>query len=601
MDKIKYNIFSIIWIFVYALILFFFTFLIGKDSVQSCFTTLSIIFSTNSFIFIYVYIISSYLIILGLLFISKAIFKNNFISNLVVTILVCLISIISYYKYTLLRSPLVPTDILLIGNANQIAEFGLTFPPLHIIYSVVILGAILVLQYVLEKRYNIDYKIESWKKELYRIPLFFIGIVILFFTCVEPPAKNLIKKEIDDFYDYSGGVTAFFMYLSDFWTTVPEGYSKEEIEQIKVEYMNANDVENVDEKVNVILIMNESFSDPTKLNDVEFSIDPLYDIRNLFNTDKNCKIGECITPSLGGGTSVPEFEVLTGLSSYYFEKHIYPFTRYITSDINSIVREYNKNGYETLGVHTNTETFYNRKGVYRYLGFKDTVFLEDIEQPKYKCDCVADEEIKNQIIKEFEDNKGVNKFVFGVTMQNHMPYENKGYESFDITVTSDKFSENEIKELTNYVQGVYDGNKMYVELVEFLKGYDEPTILVMFGDHLPAVANYVFYDKSDYSLLDKYKTPYIIWSNYGEDLSNVDESMMSSELGLRVYELSGNSLPWYLRLYKDIYQEYEVFNNQFVVDNDGDFLDREVVDNSYLVQKGEWLQYKILNKRDELY
>lgn len=44
---------------------------------------------------------------------------------------------------------------------------------------------------------------------------------------------------------------------------------------------------------------------------------------NLKN-DNNCITGNVLTPVLGGGTSLPEFEVLTGLSSYFIEKQIYP-------------------------------------------------------------------------------------------------------------------------------------------------------------------------------------------------------------------------------------------------------------------------------------
>lgn len=616
-----------LWVFIYAFILFFFTYSIQRGSIQETIYVLKTVAAANIY-----YIVVSYLIMLALLFISKAIFKNTFLSNLVVTILTVIIAIISYYKNSILNQPFVPTDVLLIGNADQIAAFGLSLPTLNMIYSIVVLAMILFLQFVVEKKYNINYKFENWKKELYRIPLFIIGIVIIIYTCINPQrfANFKIKNDLGDLYSYSGGNTTFFMHLGDFYFKTPEGYSEKKIEEIKEEYTeknndymtnkdnnlvnaisqekNINITDNIinkatdraSDKVNVILIMNESFSDPTKIKNVNYSIDPLKDLRELAKKDSNCKIGNLVSPVVGGGTSLPEFEVLTGLSSFYLEKQIYPYTSYITSDMNSIVREYNKNGYETLGLHTNTRTFYNRTNVYKYLGFEETIFSEDIENPETKGGFISDNEFKNQIINKFDSTKGENKFIFGVTMQNHMPYGKKVYETYDINITSDKYTETELKSLTNYVQGIYDSCKMYIELVNYLKEYDEPTILVMFGDHLPSLERNMYYKDSEYKFIDMYTTPYIIWSNYGQELSDVSSTITPSKLGLNLYNLSGNELPWYLKPFDELYEEYIVFNNNIVYNNDGEVITKEELNNRELVQKCGILQYEMLIKRKNL-
>ena len=38
---------------------------------------------------------------------------------------------------------------------------------------------------------------------------------------------------------------------------------------------------------------------------------------------------------------------------------------------------------------------------------------------------------------------------------------------------------------------------MYMKLVEYLKNSNEPTILVMFGDHLPSINGFKLYKDSD--------------------------------------------------------------------------------------------------------
>ncbi len=257
-------------------------------------------------------------------------------------------------------------------------------------------------------------------------------------------------------------------------------------------------IEEVDKKPNIIFIMNESFSDPTKIKDVEYSRSPLEDIENLCQNDSNAVRGGITSPTYGGGTSVAEFEALTGLSSYYIKKQIFPYTSYIRSDMNSIVRDYEKAGYTSIGIHPNTRTFYNRDKVYKYFGFDKTVFKEDIEKPEEKGGNISENEFANQIIKAFEETSE-SKFIFGVTMQNHMPYKKEKYDTYDIEVSSEKLSNDEKEKLQGYVQGVYDGNKMYVKLVEYLKNVEEPTMLIMFGDHLPSLSS--IYSKSNYKRL----------------------------------------------------------------------------------------------------
>lgn len=590
--KIMIKLLSESWIVVYAVILFLFTYTIGTSNIGETFGILKIISIVNK-----QYIIAGYLITLALLIIGRALLKNTFISNIVVTGITTIISIISYYKYSLLNQPFVPNDILLAGNANQIASFGLSMPSINVIFCVVTLGLVLYFEYLIEKKYKINEKKLNWKKEWYRIPLLFIGCILIFFLCFDAKRFEKIKinNDLGNLYNYSGAVATFFMHLGDLYTKTPEDYSKENIEKIEAQYSIVES--KIAEKVNVIFIMNESFSDPTKIEGVEYSKDPLGDIRELAKIDKNCKIGNCITPSFGGGTSLPEFEALTGLTSFYIEKQIFPYTSYITSDMNSIVREYNKNGYETIGLHTNTKTFYNRNNVYKFLGFNKTVFEEDINNPIYKAGNISDEEFKNQIINKFEENKNTKKFIFGVTMQNHMPYKKKEYENYDIAVTSEQYTKTNINSLKNYVQGVYDSNKLYVELVEYLKGYEEPTILVMFGDHLPSLEKGIFYKNSEYSTIDLYETPYIMWSNCNIDLTTVPEYITPGNLGLTLLKLSGNSLPWYLKPFEEIYRKYPIINNQIVVDKNLNVLKKDEIENIELIRNANILQYDLLIKK----
>lgn len=303
-----------------------------------------------------------------------------------------------------------------------------------------------------------------------------------------------------------------------------------------------------------------------------------------------------MTPVFAGGTSLPEFEALTGMSSYYIEKQIYPYTSYIRNNVNSIVREYNKNGYTTVGIHTNTQTFYNRMNVYKYLGFQQTVFEQNIEKPEIKGGNISDNELANQIINSFEKNKG-NKYIFAVSMQNHMPYNNKNYKRHDVELSSDILSESEKLQLSNYVQGVYDGDEMYIKLVNYLKSIEEPTILIMFGDHLPALNS--IYEKSEYEGLDYYKTPYVIWANYDIEYEKgfFSEYMSPSNLSVNVMNLSNIETSWYYKKFEELYQRYPVINNKCVITNENKMLSCTDIAQFDIINDCRILQYDLLIKK----
>lgn len=576
----------------YIFILYFFTYMIKYDNLSVSFKTIQTIINSQEF----QYIVVGYLIILSLFIIFKGIVKDNLKTNIIVTFIVMVITIISYYKYKILELPFVPNDVLLIGNIKQIASFGLSLPSVEILLILIVIILLLFLQYLLR---NKNCKNESnFKKDiLWRISCFVIGIFLLYNICISPNRfiRLNIQNDLGNDYSWMGGNATFFIHLGDFYFQKPNDYSKEKIEEIKAD-MHNDEEEAKQENPNVILIMNESFSDPTKLKNVEYSKDPLGDIRNIILDEENSKMGEIISPVIGGGTSLPEFEVLTGLTSYFLPEQTFPYTSYIRSNMNSIVREYKKNGYYTVGIHTNTRTFYNRKNVYKWLGFENTIFSEDIKDAEYKGGNISDNEFASQVIEQFENNKQ-KKFIFGVTMQNHMPYSNKNYEYYDVDVNTEDLTENEIIELKNYVQGVYDGNIMYLKLMDYIKKCNEPTILVMFGDHIPSLSNYTVYEKSNYTDLQYHETPYIIYANYDANFNNIPQYMSPSTLGIEIMKSSAINIPWYLEKFKDLYSAYPVITNSNIINKYGEVVNEVLEEHTTLLNQCEIIQYDLLIKK----
>ena len=79
--------------------------------------------------------------------------------------------------------------------------------------------------------------------------------------------------------------------------------------------------------------------------------------------------------------------------------------------------------------------------------------------------------------------------------------------------------------ILSYAQGIYDMDQQLGRLYEYIQNYDEPTIIVFYGDHLPYlrttegidILNHLKYFNTGNEMLDyyrKYNTQALILANY---------------------------------------------------------------------------------------
>ena len=112
-------------------------------------------------------------------------------------------------------------------------------------------------------------------------------------------------------------------------------------------------------------------------------------------------------------------------------------------------------------------------------------------------------------------------FLFNVTMQNHGGYTIP-YANFDQEVWLTGDMEGKYPEADMYLSLVKKSDEAFEWLVNYFSQCDQPTMIVMFGDHQPSVEQ-EFLDKA-YGVtqdemtmeqyMDKFKVPFVIWANY---------------------------------------------------------------------------------------
>lgn len=289
---------------------------------------------------------------------------------------------------------------------------------------------------------------------------------------------------------------------------------------------------------NMIVIMNESWwnTDNIDPDRVSFSQDPMGAFKELSD---RCITGYLTSNVYGGGTVSPEMEFLTGLNTkYYLADSAYSQT--MGRKLPSLVDYFNALNYETIAIHPYYGRFYSRDAVYESMEFDKVIFEEDMLYKDIYTRYISDESLAKQIISEMENKEEGSAFIWALSMANHirvLDYTAEPAEDYDYPVTVDlkgsRLSEEDYDTLVNYVNGIYLANQAFLQLVEYFTGTEEPTVIVMFGDHCPYFSSEtleIFGIKEEDENIEMseriYSTPVILWSNFSqEEISFSGESM----------------------------------------------------------------------------
>ena len=325
----------------------------------------------------------------------------------------------------------------------------------------------------------------------------------------------------------NGFLTAFVLNLSSLSMGDPDNYSERYLEKAFAQYQpdeaSGADFQNPD----VIVILSESFWDPTTLKNVSFTADPIPNYRRILAENHG---GSMVSCTFGGGTVRPEFEILTGMTTSMLPSGNVPYQQYVFNNIYSYAREFKNQGYDTVGIHTYQKEFYERDRAYPLLGFDEMLGEYDLhaEQHFNSGPFLTDESLVEEIMYQLEQPHEKGVFIQGITMENHGLYLNKFDPSeWNIDFTSDALSEEESNLLHNYCKGVSDSDAQLGRLYEYVMKREKPTVVLWYGDHLPTLGNdFGVYASTgtitsttaaNWTEEEKYQmfsTPYVVFSNY---------------------------------------------------------------------------------------
>ena len=315
----------------------------------------------------------------------------------------------------------------------------------------------------------------------------------------------------------------------------PDDYSKELIDKI-IKKSKPYGENNKKKKPNIIFLQLESFIDPTNIKGVKLSQDPIPYYRKLM---KEYSSGLLTVPAVGAGTSNTEYEAITGKSVRFFGPGEYPYKSILQEKTcESLPYILKKQGYKSHAIHNHRGGFYDRNKVFSKLGFDTFTSLEYMNgvssTPK---GWARDDVLLKYIMKALKSTKG-SDYIYTISVQGHGKYPEErilGAPKIKALAAEPaqqkwayEYYSNQINEMDEFVK----------QLTAKLKKLNEDVVLVMYGDHIPAIE----VDEKQIKHGNVFNTQYVIWDNMG--LKKQDKNIHAYNLAadvLKRINVYGNS------------------------------------------------------------
>ena len=433
---------------------------------------------------------------------------------------------VSLYRGT----PVLPWDLTALETAAAVSGSYSYVPTEPMLVGAVL---VLVLIWVLRKEFRKGRFLMDRHTAPVRLGCLAVGIACLGVAVAPERLEELgVQTDVWDqtgAYRTSGAVAAFLCNLEFLEVDEPEDLSPQRLswimDQVEVPEETAVSVDHP----NIVAIMNESWADFEEFGNLSLTESVTNYIRSL----DNAIWGHTYTSVFGAGTSASEFEFLTGNSMAFLPSGSIPYQQYILDDSPSLASLLKEEGYRTLAFHPGERTSWQRNQAYPRLGFDAFKCGEDMDvEQTFEHGYVSDRSDFEQIIWEFEHKEaGEPLFLFNVTIQSHGSYTVEDYPAqVQLTDEPGKYPMAE-----QYLTLVNKTDEAFAMLVDYFSQQEEPTILLMFGDHQPSVEQ-EFLDKAygvaqaDMTMeqyMDKYRTPFVIWANYPLEEEGPEETSLN--------------------------------------------------------------------------
>ena len=548
-------------------------------------------------------------IILGVSVLFFCFFNNLILAISLSSLVMLIVAIANYYKMLVVGEPIYPSDLSMISNIDEIIGYvkNLLSPTL-IIGLLVIIALLAILSFICRKGFKLTMKL--------RVIFFaiFIAYLASIFYYEKSPLKPLVNSTVYftkwnqlNNYQQNGFLFGFITNLQNDLMIKNDHYTEANLQKIMDDYTKKaedyNESADLSQQPNIITIVSESLSDPTVFNQLTFSEDPLPNLRQYLETYSS---GHFLSPFKGNRTANVEFEYLVGFTNSLLLEGTIPFQQALSSkpEIPSFISFMDQLGYTSVAIHPNNAAFYKRSQVYPALGFDEFLsidkmkHLDYIDSQKY----VSDQSVFDELYAELEAaDRPI--FAYGLTMANHIAIFDKKFGENTIEVLDANGEHN--TEMETYAEGLKQTDLALKEFITKIENYDEPTLVIFFGDHLINFQSDIheqhgYIEKDTDALRAKlfFETPLLIMSNMDDfQIENIDDVSPIFIAPLILRELNLPLSPFYVFLL-DLYEEFSVLHNNFKLDANQNQVDELTEHQEQLLLILELIQYDILEGKE---
>ncbi|TLM78653.1 hypothetical protein FDY93_05180 [Microbulbifer harenosus] len=226
--------------------------------------------------------------------------------------------------------------------------------------------------------------------------------------------------------------------------------------------------------------------------------------------------GELEVPVFGGRTLQSEFESLSGVPISAFPHSMFAYYDLLKKNIAAMPRVLAEQGYNTVAIHPNKGGFWNRNTAMGRLGFQTfldiNAFLSDRDESIRGH--VSDLSLVKAVLSQLDSANGPT-FVEAITMDNHGPWGAATGNTSEGLPVPDMLNPEAAKIFTDYLARARDADSAYGYLIDALRRRERPTLVVFFGDHMPALPSvYKSLCFKNGLKPEEQLPPYRFWSNF---------------------------------------------------------------------------------------
>lgn len=236
----------------------------------------------------------------------------------------------------------------------------------------------------------------------------------------------------------------------------------------------------------IVVVQSEAFFDPGPLKNVDYG----QYVPNFERLAATGISGSLTTPTYGGGTIRTEFETLTGYPMLAFPSIVYPYYGLASKWMPTVPHRLEAFGYSTTLFHPFRAGFWNRAEVMPELGFQRTYYEKDFGGAERAGAFVSDRGLFDFVLAHFDKGGVGAQYAMLITMENHGPWD---YDAGPLAKVLDGhplppgLSPAGTKEMTYYLSHLVNGDAALGDFAQRLLARPRWTILLFYGDHLPAL------------------------------------------------------------------------------------------------------------------